>query len=139
FSIYIYLARDHGIPQLNNYATLIIDVTDVNDHVPNVLLTEVNGTIMNNYQINLSECISKDIPLLYIYVTDDDSGDNNRVSCILNDTRLNLIILTTNAYSLQISGSPLFDYEIEQSIVVHLQCTDFGIPSLSTSILFYIQ
>ncbi|CAF3481430.1 unnamed protein product [Rotaria sp. Silwood1] len=132
-------ARDHGIPQLNNYATLIIDVTDVNDHVPNVLLTEVNGTIMNNYQINLSECISKDIPLLYIYVTDDDSGDNNRVSCILNDTRLNLIILTTNAYSLQISGSPLFDYEIEQSIVVHLQCTDFGIPSLSTSILFYIQ
>ncbi|CAF2513640.1 unnamed protein product [Rotaria sp. Silwood2] len=134
-------ARDHGIPQLNNYATLTIDVTDVNDHVPNVLLTEVNGTIMNNHQINLSECISKDIPLLYIYVTDNDSGNNNnnRVSCTLNDTRLNLIILTTNAYSLQISGSPVFDYEIEQSVVVQLQCTDFGIPVLSTSILFYIQ
>ncbi|CAF1176800.1 unnamed protein product [Rotaria sordida] len=132
-------AHDHGIPQLNNYATLIIDVTDVNDHVPNVLLTEVNGTIMNNYQINLSECISKDIPLLYIYVTDDDSGDNSRISCTLNDTRLSLIILTTNAYSLQISSLPLFDYELEQSVIVHLQCTDFGKPTLSTSIFFHIK
>lgn len=55
----MYLARDHGVPQLTNYATLIIDVTDVNDHVPNVLLTEVNGAIMNGHHINLSECISK--------------------------------------------------------------------------------
>ena len=54
-----YLAYDHGVPQLNNYATLIIDVTDVNDHVPNILLTQVNGTIKNNHQIILPECISK--------------------------------------------------------------------------------
>jgi len=47
------------VPQLNNYATLIIDVTDVNDHTPNVLLTEVNGTIMNNHMINLPECTLK--------------------------------------------------------------------------------
>jgi hypothetical protein len=75
---------------------------------------------------------------MYIYITDDDSGENGRVSCTLNDTRLTLIQLTTNAYSLQISNSPSFDYETEQSVVVHLQCADFGIPSLSTSTLFYI-
>ena len=80
-----------------------------------------------------------DIPLLYIYVTDHDSGNNSRISCTLNDTRLNLIILTTNAYSLQISTSSIFDYEIEQSVIVLLQCTDDGVPSLSTSILFYIE
>ncbi|CAF5220887.1 unnamed protein product, partial [Rotaria magnacalcarata] len=51
------------------------------------------------------------VPILYIHVTDKDSGDNSRVRCTLNDTRLSLIVLTTNAYSLQISGSPLFDYE----------------------------
>ncbi len=55
----MYLAYDHGVPQLNNYATLIIDVTDVNDHTPNVLLTEVNGTIMTNRLINLPECTLK--------------------------------------------------------------------------------
>ncbi|CAF4267426.1 unnamed protein product, partial [Rotaria magnacalcarata] len=79
------------------------------------------------------------VPILYIHVTDKDSGDNSRVRCTLNDTRLSLIALTTNAYSLQISGSPLFDYELEQSVVIHLQCTDFGLPALSTSILFNIE
>jgi hypothetical protein len=127
------------VPQLNNYATLIIDVTDVNDHTPNVLLTQVNGTIMTNRLINLPECSFKDTPLLYIYITDEDSGENGRVSCTLNDTRLTLIYLTTNAYSLQISGSPLFDYETEQSVVIHLQCTDYGFVPLSTSTLVYIQ
>lgn len=79
------------------------------------------------------------IPLLHIYVTDKDSGDNSRVICTLNDTRLSLIPLTINAYSLQISGSPLFDYESEQITIVHLQCSDYGKPTLSTSILLNIQ
>lgn len=139
--------------QLNNYATLIIDVTDVNDHTPTVLFTQVNGTIMNSRSINLSECSipSKrktihlslpffsfaDTPLFYIYITDQDSNDNARVTCTLNDTRLNLIYLTLNAYSLQLNAS--FDYEIEQSVGIHLQCTDAGQWPLSTSILFHLQ
>ncbi|UJR08595.1 hypothetical protein I4U23_012854 [Adineta vaga] len=131
-------AQDNGVPQLTNYATLIIDVTDVNDHSPDVLLTEVNGTKMNNRLINLPECTLKDTPLLYIYITDEDSGDNGRVSCTLNDTRLNLIYLTTNAYSLQTTNSSSFDYESEQSVVIHLQCVDFGIPSLSSSTLLHL-
>ncbi|CAF1654550.1 unnamed protein product, partial [Adineta ricciae] len=131
-------AQDNGVPQMTNYATLIIDVTDVNDHSPDVLLTEVNGTKMNNRLINLPECTLKDTPLLYVYITDDDSGDNGRVSCTLNDTRLNLIYLTTNAYALQTSNSSSFDYESEQSVVIHLQCTDFGTPSLSTSTLLHL-
>jgi len=52
---------------------------------------------------------------------------------------LNLIYLTLNAYSLQISGSPLFDYENEQKINIELKCTDYGLPSLSKIVLFYIQ
>ena len=92
----------------------------------------------NKQLLKLKICL--DTPLLYIYITDDDSGDNGRVSCRLNDTRLNLIYLTTNAYSLQINNSSSsFDYETEQSVVIHLQCSDFGIPTLSTSILFYLQ
>jgi hypothetical protein len=133
------LARDHGSPQLNNYAQLIIDVTDVNDNIPNILITEINGTHHHNQQINLPECTPKGTPLFYIYITDEDSGENGRVSCILNDTRLNLIYLTLNAYSLQISGSPLFDYETEQFINIELKCTDYGIPSLSKTILFHIE
>jgi hypothetical protein len=78
-------------------------------------------------------------PLYYIYITDEDSGENGRVSCVLNDTRLNLIYLTLNAYSLQISGSPIFDYELEQMIYIELKCTDYGLPSLSQTALFYIQ
>jgi hypothetical protein len=61
------------------------------------------------------------------------------VSCTLNDTRLSLIYLTLNAYSLQISGSPVFDYENEQSIDIELKCTDYGLPSLSKTVLFHIE
>ncbi|CAF0782451.1 unnamed protein product [Adineta steineri] len=132
-------ARDHGTPQLNNYAQLIIDVTDVNDNIPNILITEINGTHHNNQPISLPECTPKGTTLFYIYVTDDDSGDNGRVSCTLNDTRLSLVYLTLNAYSLQISGSPQFDYETEQSLEIELKCTDYGIPSLSKTNLFHIE
>ena len=157
-TLLLFLAHDNGLPQLNNYATLIIDVTDVNDHTPNVLFTQVNGTIMNNRLINLAECSmqskrktqfffytfvlssSSDTPLFYIYITDDDSGDNGRVTCTLNDTRLNLHYLTVNAYSLQIADVvPSFDYELEQFVVVHLQCIDAGPIPLSTSTFFHLQ
>jgi hypothetical protein len=124
---------------LNNYAQLIIDVLDVNDNIPDILITEINGTHYNNQPISLLECTSKGTSLFYIYVTDEDSGDNGRVNCILNDTRLNLIYLTSNAYSLQISGTPLFDYETEQLINIELKCIDNGLPSLSKTILFHIQ
>ncbi len=56
---FVFLARDHGIPQLNNYAQLIIDVTDVNDNIPNILITEINGTHHTNQPISLSECTPK--------------------------------------------------------------------------------
>ena len=95
--------------------------------------------IISNYSINVLECLLKDTSLLYIYLTDDDSGDNSQVNCQLNDTRLNFILLTTNAYSLQISGLPVFDYELEQTVSIHLECKDLGIPSLSNSILISIQ
>lgn len=160
FSSSCSIARDHGTPQLNNYAQLIIDVTDVNDNIPNILITEINGTHHQDQPIVLPECTPKGnsimwrtlkeikdkilfyfsgTSLFYIYVTDEDSGDNGRVSCILNDTRLNLIYLTLNAYSLQISGSPVFDYELEQNLNIELKCTDYGQPSLSKTIVFSIQ
>lgn len=72
-------------------------------------------------------------------MTDEDSGDNGRISCTLNDTRLTLIYLTLNAYSLQISDSPSFDYETDTSMVIELKCVDFGSISLSKSILLHIQ
>ena len=77
--------------------------------------------------------------MYYVYITDADSGENGRVSCVLNDTRLNLIYLTLNAYSLQISGSPVLDYESEQRIDVELKCTDYGLPSLSKTVQFHIE
>lgn len=77
--------------------------------------------------------------LFYVYVTDDDSSNNGRVTCSLNDTRLTLIYLTLNAYSLQISGSPPFDYEREQSLSIELKCTDMGERPLSSSVLLHFQ
>ena len=77
--------------------------------------------------------------LFYISVTDEDSNENGRITCTLNDTRLSLVDLTLNAYSLQISGSPQFDYEYEQFVQIEFRCTDYGVPSLSNTDLFHIE
>ncbi|CAF5176733.1 unnamed protein product, partial [Rotaria sp. Silwood1] len=53
------LAHDHGTPQLSNYAQLIIDVTDINDNIPNILITNINSTHYDNQPINLLECTPK--------------------------------------------------------------------------------
>lgn len=77
--------------------------------------------------------------MFYAYVTDDDAGENGRVSCTLNDTHLSLVYLTLNAYSVQVSGAPALDYEQEQSLVVELKCIDYGLPRLSKSVSFHVQ
>jgi hypothetical protein len=52
----------------------MIDVTDVNDNIPNILVTEINGTKhMDNDPISLPECTSKGNQCLFIH--------SNRLSC----------------------------------------------------------
>ncbi|CAF4266328.1 unnamed protein product, partial [Didymodactylos carnosus] len=67
----------------------------------------------------------------YAYVSDPDSGENGRVTCIINNSHFILNLLTINAYSLQIF-EPL-DYEQQQQIDITLTCSDHGDPVLSVS------
>ncbi|CAF3320753.1 unnamed protein product [Rotaria socialis] len=132
-------AHDHGTPQLSNYAQLIIDITDINDNSPSILITNINGSHYDSQPISLSECAPKGTSLFYIYANDEDTNENGRIRCSVNDTRLNLVYLTLNAYSLQITGSPSFDYETEQFVInIELTCKDDGHPSLSKTVLFHI-
>ncbi|KAH8868430.1 Protocadherin-18 [Schistosoma japonicum] len=77
-------------------------------------------------------------------VRDDDTGDNSKVSCSLNDTNDNIIsngekptknfLLTPSApgiYSLR--AAKVFDYEVESTIRTTVVCHDYGKPQQLTS------
>lgn len=49
-------AEDNGQPRLKSYATLNIEVTDVNDCAPLIILTKLNHTSVNETSFHLSEC-----------------------------------------------------------------------------------
>uniref|UniRef100_A0A3Q0KTJ1 Putative cadherin n=1 Tax=Schistosoma mansoni TaxID=6183 RepID=A0A3Q0KTJ1_SCHMA len=77
-------------------------------------------------------------------VRDDDTGDNSKVSCSLNDTNSNILsngekttqnfILTPSTpgiYSLR--TAKVFDYESESTIRTTVVCHDYGKPQQLTS------
>ena len=75
-----------------------------------------------------------------IYLIDKDSGENGRVECQLNDSRLALIQLAWNTFVCQISEPIWFYDRMESLIFVQLDCTDFGQPSsLSSSTIISLQ
>ncbi|CAF0931681.1 unnamed protein product [Didymodactylos carnosus] len=124
-------AKDHGIPPLSDYVIVNINVTDVNDNQPQILLTKIDGTKVIN-SLTFPECTPIGTAVAYMYVSDSDSGENGRVTCTVNDAHFILNLLTTNAYSLQIREP--FDYEQQQQQAgVIVTCSDHGDPVLSMS------
>lgn len=123
------LAHDSGTPTLHTNLNLILNITDVNDCIPQIL---TNSTV---YNINENNPIGLIIDTLIGY--DGDIGLNSKYEySILNQTDLLII----NPQTGQISLNQSIDYETfhtfkNQSIYdleYLIQTHDFGQPSLSS-------
>ncbi|XP_047661156.1 protocadherin beta-16-like [Tachysurus fulvidraco] len=116
-------------PGLASTAKIIIVISDVNDNAPRIILKSLNDPIPENNIVGTEVAI--------INVQDNDSGDNRKVRCSIQENgpfKLNPSI--KNYFSLVTTS--LLDREKEPDYNITITATDGGSPPLSTSITIHL-
>ncbi|KAM3613403.1 uncharacterized protein V6R79_025500 [Siganus canaliculatus] len=109
---------------LASYATLIIDITDINDNAPVIYLKSLINPIPEN--------VSPGTEVGIINVQDRDSDTNRQVRCyIQQNVPFKLVPSIKNYYSLVSTGQ--LDREVVSDYNITITATDEGSPPLSSS------
>ncbi|XP_044220360.1 protocadherin gamma-A4-like isoform X25 [Thunnus albacares] len=109
---------------LASYATLIIEITDMNDNAPVIHLKSLTNPIPEN--------VSPGTEVGIINVQDRDSENNRQVRCsIQQNVPLKLVPSIKNYYSLVTTGQ--LDRELVSDYNITITATDEGSPPLSSS------
>ncbi|XP_058268052.1 protocadherin beta-16-like isoform X41 [Hemibagrus wyckioides] len=115
-------------PGLASTAKIIIDITDVNDNSPRIILKSLNDPIPENSIVGTEVAI--------INIQDNDSGDNRKVRCSIQENvpfKLNPSI--KNYFSFVTTS--LLDREKESDYNITITATDGGSPPLSSSMTIH--
>ncbi len=114
---------------LASTAKMIIDVTDVNDNPPKIILKSLNNPVPENSEPGTEVGI--------INVQDKDSGENRQIRCSVQQNvpfKLNPSI--KNYFSLVTTKA--LDREKESDYNITITATDGGSPPLSTSMTIHL-
>ena len=108
---------------LASTAKIVIDITDVNDNAPKIILKSLNSPIPENAVVGTEVAI--------INVQDKDSSENRQIRCsIQHNAPFKLNPSIKNYFSL-VTTSPL-DREIQSDYNITITATDGGSPPLSS-------
>ncbi|KAK5608986.1 hypothetical protein CRENBAI_017678 [Crenichthys baileyi] len=123
-------AKDRGPSAVAVHSKVLVDILDVNDNAPEVILTSV------------STPVQEDAPpgtvIAVISVMDRDSGENGNVDCqIPNNVPFQLHSSFKNYYTLVTSEH--LDRETMSEFNITLTARDLGSPSLSTRKTILVQ
>ncbi|NWU87365.1 PCDBE protein, partial [Onychorhynchus coronatus] len=109
---------------LSAHCKVEVQVEDVNDNAPEVIITSLTST--------LSEAAPPNTVVALFSVRDRDSGDNGRTTCELaGEQPFGISLLASNAYALVTSEA--LDREQVAEYNVTVRARDEGSPTLSTS------
>ncbi|XP_071060589.1 protocadherin beta-15-like [Pseudochaenichthys georgianus] len=109
---------------LASYATLLIEITDINDNAPVIYLKSLTNPI--------PEDVSPGAEVGIINVQDRDSETNGQVRCsIQQNVPFKLVPSIKNYYSLVTTGQ--LDRELVSDYNITITATDEGSPPLSSS------
>ncbi|XP_071314682.1 protocadherin beta-15-like [Trachinotus anak] len=109
---------------LVSYATLMIEITDINDNAPVIYLKSLSNPIPEN--------VSPGTEVGIINVQDRDSENNRQVRCsIQQNVPFKLVPSIKNYYSLVTTGQ--LDREVVSDYNITITATDEGSPPLSSS------
>ncbi|CAF0983298.1 unnamed protein product [Adineta steineri] len=122
-------AKDLGPNAIPTYATVIIQVIDENDCIPEIYtFSPPDIPLINNTIINIFENISLNTPILYLTVSDCDTGENGRVTIelISSNSIVELQNIDNNTSILLINT--FFDREEKSSHTFSIIIYDHGKP-----------
>ncbi|NXS55014.1 PCDGM protein, partial [Brachypteracias leptosomus] len=115
-------AKDMGSPTMEEHCSVVVEITDVNDNAPEVILTSFSST--------LSEDAPPGTVVAVIHVRDRDSGEQGKVQCHVSpDFPFQLRKDYEHQYSLLTSTR--LDRELTASYNVTISAWDLGNPPLS--------
>uniref|UniRef100_A0A671QGE5 Cadherin domain-containing protein n=1 Tax=Sinocyclocheilus anshuiensis TaxID=1608454 RepID=A0A671QGE5_9TELE len=114
---------------LASTAKIIIDITDVNDNPPRIILKSLNNPVPENSEPGTEVGI--------INVQDKDSGENRQIRCsVQQNVPFKLNPSVKNYFSLVTTKA--LDREKESDYNITITATDGGSPPLSTSLTIHL-
>ncbi|XP_073685644.1 protocadherin gamma-A12-like isoform X41 [Garra rufa] len=114
---------------LASTAKIIIDITDVNDNPPRIILKSLNNQVPENSEPGTEVGI--------LYVQDKDSGENRQIRCsVQQNIPFKLNPSVKNYFSLVTTKA--LDREKESDYNITITATDGGSPPLSTSMTIHL-
>lgn len=122
-------AKDMGSPTMEEHCSVMVEVTDVNDNLPEIILT------------SFSSSMSEDAPpgsvVAVIHVKDRDSGDQGKVQCEL-PRNLPFKLRKDFEHQYSLLTSERLDRENTPQYNVTINAFDLGNPPLSQHLSFSI-
>ncbi|XP_029442087.1 protocadherin gamma-C5-like isoform X1 [Rhinatrema bivittatum] len=123
-------ARDKGSPATEGLCNVKVEITDLNDNSPEIVLTSLSSPIQEN--------VSLGTVIALISVKDNDSGENGQVHLhIPTGIPFKLISSFKDHYSLVTNG--LLDREKSSQYNITIIGNDSGFPSRSTQETIFLQ
>ncbi|NWZ71590.1 PCDGM protein, partial [Acrocephalus arundinaceus] len=123
-------AKDMGSPTMEEHCSVVVEITDVNDNAPEIVLTSVSSPVQ--------EDAAPGTVIALIGVKDSDSGDNGQVRLqIAKELPFKLVSSFKEHFSLVTSG-PL-DREKASGYNITVKAVDSGSPQRATQKTFYLR
>ncbi|XP_043925795.1 protocadherin alpha-C2-like [Protopterus annectens] len=122
-------ATDKGLSALSDFCEVLIEITDVNNNKPTIIL--------NSFSSPVGESAPRGTVVALISVTDRDSGVNAKVSCTIPDN-IPFVLRAVEDYYILETTNPL-DRESVASYNVTITATDSGIPPLSSETFVFVE
>ncbi|XP_009467760.1 PREDICTED: protocadherin gamma-C5-like [Nipponia nippon] len=123
-------ARDKGSPAMEGHCHLRVELIDINDNSPEIVLTSLSSPVQ--------EDATPGTVIALIGVKDSDSGDNGQVRLqIAKELPFKLVSSFKEHFSLVTNG-PL-DREKASGYNITVRAVDSGSPQRATQKMFYLQ
>ncbi|XP_062045916.1 protocadherin alpha-10-like [Lepus europaeus] len=123
-------AVDKGNPPMFGHCTVLIEVVDVNDNAPELVVTSISLPVPEDAPVGTVVAL--------VSVSDRDSGANGQVSCALTpDVPFRLLSTFRNYYSLVLESG--LDRELVSGYGVVVTARDAGSPALRASASVWVE
>ncbi|XP_028618593.1 protocadherin alpha-3 isoform X10 [Grammomys surdaster] len=117
-------AADKGTPPMTDHCTVLVEIVDVNDNVPELVIKSLSLPVLENS--------APGTVIALISVSDRDSGANGQVTCFLTpQVPFKLVSTFKNYYSLVLDSA--LDRETIANYSLVVTARDGGSPSLCTT------
>ena len=122
---------DGGNPPMTSTMTVDINILDTNDNYPIFNQSKYSAAVYENTTVGTS--------ILEVHATDQDSGDNGKISYSIDKNSDPDEIFTINAETGVVTLNKMLDYELKRSYKVFAVASDHGNQSISTQAVLEID